>query len=89
MVYEDPFQRLLQAAEQYSESICNDWHAEICHQPYNLRLIAKLSNSEHDSLSLPSMRNIVDFSSTLLDLDVQGCVFLSALKFKTWNELLF
>lgn len=88
MVYNDPFQRLLQAVEQSSENISKDLHVVICHQPYSLRVIANLSDSEHDPLRLQCMSHFVDFNSTLLDQGSHGCMISSALQFNTWNELL-
>lgn len=87
MVYEVLFQSLLERVEQPMDDIREALHAGICDQTYNTRLIANISNSDHDRLHLQDTSNSVEFLSTLMELGAHEHMVCSTLQFQTGSEL--
>lgn len=59
LVFNVPFQSVLEAVLQTGEEIIKYVHAVVCDLPYNNRWIAELSNSKQDWLSLQEMWQFV------------------------------
>lgn len=82
VVYNVPFQDLLEAVEQACEDTSKGGHAVICRPPYNTRRSAELSDSEYDEINRQDMSHFSEFISALMNLGPHGHMFYFALRFK-------
>lgn len=88
IVYDVPFQRLLEAADQSCENAVESVHSVICKALYIICSVEELSNSELDRRSLYVMSHFVKFFPASMELGSRGHIFFSAMKFKTCREVL-
>lgn len=88
MVYNVPFQRLLEAVEQSSGNNRKGLPAVVCDATYNNSFIVKRSNCEYHRLSLQGMSTFVELNSSLIDLGAHGPLNCFELHFKTWYAVL-
>lgn len=83
LVYDVPFEGLLDALEQSGGDIYEGMQAVICDSRHNTRHIAKLSNSVHYLLVLQDMSRFVEVLSVVMDVQAHGHLFCAILLLKT------
>lgn len=86
VVYEVPFQGLLEAIEQ-SVSRFEEARTFICNPSYSLPRNATLSSSKPCFQSTQDINQIVRVLQAVMEVGGHGSHFCSAMEFKAWDNL--
>lgn len=87
-VYEVSIKRLLEVVEHSEEDNSKGVHTEKCVPLYDTRLIAQISNLEHNRVSLQDTNHFVEPLSVVMDLDAHEHLLCSSSLSRKWWDLL-